>query len=202
MGIPITAFMLLDLWANSKAAQGGVAFQHALRPLASAPRSAGMAALGLLLIDVASLIHARFRKNASLPSVAWFGAAPLALALLRVFGFWRHLWAPGHTLEDARGLLIASASSTWHGVPFVSYVWVLLLAATATFFVATWPAAVTRWLGREADGRRRAFVVSAVVIASLGFVHASSSVLTLATGTRALTSADDRLGTCAPAPTP
>lgn len=197
MGVPFTTFMLLDLWANSKAAQGVVAFRHALEPVRAWPSWVVMPLAFVLALDLVGLALAARDRRDSTAALRGLGAVAVGLAAVRLAVFWRGLRVAGHTLEDARATLVAEASRTWHGIPGVAYLWILALGATAAFCARAAPSAVERWLGLEGLKSKRGVVLASALVAAIGFAVAGASVLTLATGLRPLVGEDSPCGTCA-----
>ena len=207
--VPFTAFMLLDLWANAKAAEGPAAFEHAM----GWPRRVPLSALIALALPI--LFHAIFGLWLAVRALSQFptstspsprhvlqrvtGLLALVYVGLRLKTFWLPLWTPGSVASDVRTEWVAWASTTWNGMPLAAYAWLLALAAIAFHLGHGVVLAALRF--GLAPTRRHRLVVTAVgaLVGTLAFAFGAHGAIALATGWSPLAlGSEPSGGACAP----
>jgi succinate dehydrogenase/fumarate reductase cytochrome b subunit len=201
--------MLLDLWANAKAAEGPAAFERAIGWTIRLP-TAAMAALAIpLALHAAVGIGLAIRSVGSIagsakPSTRYAlqritGAVSLIYVTARVVRFWLPLRAAGGSPNDVRAEWLRLASSTWNGMPLLAYVWLLALAACTFHLGHGLFLAAVRW-GLTPTRRRRAGAMTFGAVLGVGaFLLGAHGVLRLATGWSPFpVSSAEPGGTCAP----
>ncbi len=204
--LPSTGFMLLDLWANSKAGATPATFAHALDRVRALPLAVVVLSAVLLLADVGWMLGSPPTPTADgsgiplrLSRGGWYLGTLLTAgyAAVRLRWFWWPLWDVAGAPSDVRERWVGWASSTFHGAPLMGYLWMLALAAIATHLGR----ALTRRLSERGptvspSGNRLARALGATVAVAM-FLYGGGSVLLLATGWRPLVAASSEpVGAC------
>jgi succinate dehydrogenase / fumarate reductase cytochrome b subunit len=187
--------MLLQLWANAKAAHGREAFEHSLGFLTRSPLIVD------LLVAVPLVFHAGFGLWLALRSEYNVGRHPysgnwtyllqrmtglvvLAFIAFHAARFWLPLHSEGATAGDVHTRLEALLSSTVGGVPFAALAYTFGIAACAFHLGNGLATCAVRFGVASSRPKRRAAAALGVVVGLVTFALGAKAVFVVATGWR------------------
>jgi succinate dehydrogenase / fumarate reductase cytochrome b subunit len=194
--LPIGLFMLVELWTNAKAAEGPEAYARALERLQGLPApglwrllllaTLGLHALyGLYLVIGADYNIRRYPYSGNWTYLMQRASGVLALGFVAL-----HLWRSsvpalsGGSPHERHAELVSALSSTWHGVPWLAFAYMVGIGACCLHLGCGLKSFAVRW-GLAVQRSARVWAGAAATVLAIGsFAVGAHTVLALATGWR------------------
>lgn len=199
--------MLLDLWANAKAAEGPAVFEHTFGGLHKiSPAWFFALTMPFILYGGYGVWLGTRTLSGVLGSTSpsgrhslrrLTGLVTLVFVAIRLSRFWRPVLTQSSSPRDVRIEWLELASSTWNGMPLLAYAWLLALTAVAVHLGHGFVLAAGS--GGLLPTRRRRLVATifGAIFGIFSFGLGAHGTLLLATGWSPFSSVEpETLGAC------